>query len=432
VLITGGTGSLGSEVARWAIRGGAGHVLLVSRRGPDAPGAAELAAELTGLGGEVTIAACDAADSDALASVLDGIPERYPLTAVVHAAGVLDDCVVDKLTPERFRAVLRSKVDSAVALHELTKELDLTAFVLFSTFGASVGAAGQGNYVAANAFLDALAQQRHAAGLVATSIAWGPWAELGMAAGTGVGERMSRAGLTPLAPQLGLSSLRQVWQGAGPAVMIADIDWTRFLPAFTSARRSPLIGDLPEVLVQPAPAVAAGDGRDMRARLAELGGVERRKRLVELVGQHTAGVLNYSSTDEVRPGQSFKDFGFDSLIAVEFRNALGATTGLSLPATLIFDYPTPAALATYLDTRFAGDKPVGSQSVHAGIDKLRVLLATISLDHKERAGITARLRSTADEWQSAAESARADGAGEIESATAEELFDLLDDELGTS
>ncbi|WP_269859735.1 beta-ketoacyl reductase, partial [Streptomyces sp. RPT161] len=189
VLVTGGTGALGAEVARWLVRHGAGRVLLTSRRGMDAPGAVELQAELAATGVEVVIAACDVADRDALAELLAAIPAEQPLTGVIHAAGVLDDGVLDALTPERFEKVWQAKAASALNLHELTRELDLSAFVLFSSISGTLGSTGQANYAAANAYLDALAEQRRADGLVATSVAWGAWAA-GMAADEELERRM--------------------------------------------------------------------------------------------------------------------------------------------------------------------------------------------------------------------------------------------------
>ncbi|WP_154686113.1 beta-ketoacyl reductase, partial [Streptomyces himastatinicus] len=192
VLVTGGTGALGARVARWLVAAGAEHVVLSSRRGLDAPGAVELRDELSASGARVTVAACDVADRDALAELLASLPDELPLTAVIHTAGVLDDGVLDSLTPERFASVLRAKVDAAHHLDELTRDLDLSAFVLFSSITGSVGAAGQGNYAAANAYLDALAERRRAQGLPATSIAWGPWADGGMAADDALERRMRR------------------------------------------------------------------------------------------------------------------------------------------------------------------------------------------------------------------------------------------------
>ncbi|MYW49525.1 beta-ketoacyl reductase, partial [Streptomyces sp. SID161] len=181
VLVTGGTGGVGRHVARWLARAGAEHVVLASRRGPAVDGVAELGAEVAGLGSRLSVVACDVGDRGALAGLLERIAAEVPLSAVVHAAGVLDDGVLDGLSVERFEGVLRAKAEGAWHLHELTRGLDLSAFVLFSSFSATVGGAGQGNYAAANAYLDALAEVRRAEGLPATSIAWGPWAEDGMA-----------------------------------------------------------------------------------------------------------------------------------------------------------------------------------------------------------------------------------------------------------
>ncbi|AJC56292.1 type I polyketide synthase [Streptomyces sp. 769] len=352
VLITGGTGALGAQVAHWLAENGAAHLVLTSRQGEDAPGAAELAAELRGRGVEVTVAACDVADSGALGALLAGL-SGPPLTAVVHAAGVLEPGLLDTLTAEQTARVLRPKVDATRNLHELTRDLDLSAFVLFSSFASTVGAAGQGNYAAANAYLDALAEQRRADGLVATSVAWGPWAEAGMAADGAHEERLRRGGLPAMSPQLALAGLRDALGRTEPAVVVADVDWAAFGPAFTALRPSPLLdGLLPTRPV--AQSASAADGVPLVERLAKLPEGERGAVVGELVRGEVAAVLGYASADRVRPEQAFLELGFDSLTAVELRNRIAAATGLDLPATLTFDHPTLGALTDFLHAELVG------------------------------------------------------------------------------
>ncbi|MCC3770863.1 type I polyketide synthase, partial [Streptomyces sp. UNOC14_S4] len=364
VLVTGGTGALGGHVARWLVESGAEHLVLTSRRGLDAPGAAELRDELTALGAQVTVAACDVADRDALSGLLAGLPAELPLTAVVHAAGVLDDGVLDALTPERFATVLRAKAEAAANLDELTRDLDLSAFVLFSSISGTLGAAGQGNYAAANAFLDALAERRRAEGLPATSVAWGPWAEGGMAADEALEQRMRRAGVPPMDAGLAISALQQALDQDDAVLTVADVDWERFGPGFAAVRPSPLLSDLAEVRQSAARTVTttATDqpGKDVEPassfgrRLLGLGESERGAFLLDLVRGHVADVLGHAHADDVAADRPFREIGFDSLTAVELRNGLNAVTGLRLPATLIYDYPTPNALADHLLAELLG------------------------------------------------------------------------------
>ncbi|MEV4742846.1 type I polyketide synthase, partial [Streptomyces sp. NPDC049555] len=364
VLVTGGTGALGGHVARWLAEHGAEHLLLVSRSGPDAPGAGELRAELAALGTEATLAACDVADRDALAAVLAAVPEDRPLTAVFHTAGTVDDGVVDALTPQKFTAVLRAKATATRILHELTHDHDLAAFVLFSSTAGTLGAPGQGNYAAANAFLDAFAAHRRALGLPATALAWGPWAEAGMAGAAGVDTRVRRGGFTPMAPATALTALRHALEHDDTAVTVADVDWERYAGVFARSRPNPLIADLPELRRPAAPQAAtahapqSGDAAGaLRAQLAGLAESARPRFVLDLLRGHVAAVLGHSGGETVGADQPFTDLGFDSLTIVELRNSLTATTGLRLPATLVYDYPTPLALADFLLAELLGTLP---------------------------------------------------------------------------
>ncbi|EPH40675.1 putative Oleandomycin polyketide synthase, modules 5 and 6 [Streptomyces aurantiacus JA 4570] len=357
VLVTGGTGALGGHVARWLAREGAEHLVLTSRRGPDAPGAAELRAELEEHGARVTVAACDAADRQALARVLDGIPADAPLTAVVHTAGILDDGVVDGLTPERFDGVLRPKSPAATTLHELTRDLDLDAFVLYSSASGALGSAGQANYAAANAYLDALAEQRRADGLPATSIAWGTWDGAGLADTAVRSDRARRDGMPPMPPEPAVAALRDAVERGDAHVVVAAVDWDTFLPGFVAARPNPLFDALPEVRRRTADSAdgtpdtsgaATVTGPEWIRRLAPLPPAERDAALVTFVRSQAAAVLGHSAPDAVDPARAFRELGFDSLTAVELRNRVQAATGLRLPASLVFDYPNSAVLAAHL------------------------------------------------------------------------------------
>ncbi|MGK4578819.1 type I polyketide synthase [Kitasatospora sp. HPMI-4] len=352
VLVTGGTGALGAEVARWLARNGAEHLVLTSRRGLEAPGAVELRDELAELGATVTVAACDVADREALAELLATVE----VSAVFHTAGVLDDGVVDGLTPERFATVARPKVDAALNLHELTS--DLSAFVLFSSVAGVIGSAGQGNYAAANAFLDALAEQRRADGLAATSIAWGPWAGSGMATDRTLEERLHRGGLPAMARELGIAFLHRALSADDVTVTAADFVWERFAPSFVATRPSRLLDELPEARRAIDEAVgdrsATGGPTALTQRLAGLSEAERDTALLDLVRTNVATVLGYADPEGIEVGKAFRELGFDSLTAVEFRNLLATSTGLALPATVVFDYPSVRALADHLRSELLG------------------------------------------------------------------------------
>jgi len=395
-------------VARVLAGAGAEHLVLASRSGPDAPRAAVLRDELTALGAGVTIASCDVADRDAVARLLGEVP---PLTAVVHTAGVLDDGLLTDLTPERFAAVYRSKVTAAFVLDELTREQDLSAFVLFSSASGAVGNAGQANYAAANAVLDALAEQRCALGLPATSVAWGAWAGEGMVAGADSRE----AGVGALDPDLAVTALRRVVSGVAPTAVIADIDQARFVRSFAAARPSPLLSDLPRY------AELVGGDRDgesvtaaLRATLAELPEPAQLARVLDLVRTTTATVLGLPGPGAVRPRQAFKDIGFDSLAAIELRNALNAETGLGLPSTLVFDHPTPSALAEHVRSRLLPPAESVAESTsdvdHADI---RSLLATVSLADLREVGVLEPLLALAGRIRAGQDAAADDAIDEM-------------------
>ncbi|MGW5698206.1 SDR family NAD(P)-dependent oxidoreductase, partial [Streptomyces asiaticus] len=353
VLVTGGTGALGAHVARWLARAGAEHLLLVSRRGPEAAGVDELCAELRETGARVTVVACDVGDRDALAGVLAGVPEEFPLTAVVHAAGVLDDGVLDGLSVERFEGVLRAKSEAAWHLHELTRELDLSAFVLFSSFSGTVGAAGQANYAAANATLDALAEWRRGAGLPATSVAWGPWAAHGMA--EAVADRWRRHGLPAMDPESAVATLEQsVNHPAAAALIVADVEWDTLAGTMADTRSRRLLHDLTAHGSPDTPNEVTTTEGSLRRRLAGLGTAEQDRVLLEFVRSHVAAVLGHRRPGAIDADRAFKELGFDSLAAVTLRNRLNAATGLSLPSTLLFDHPTVTALVKLLRTEALG------------------------------------------------------------------------------
>ncbi|UKD51743.1 SDR family NAD(P)-dependent oxidoreductase [Amycolatopsis sp. FU40] len=368
VLVTGGTGALGARVARWLAGRGAEHLVLVSRRGQAAPGAAELEAELAALGVRATIVAGDVADRAAAADLLD----RFPVDGIVHAAGVLDDGVVTSLTPARMNEVLRAKATAAVNLHELTRDRDLRMFALFSATSAVVGTPGLGNYAPGNAFLDALAGHRRANGLVATSIAWGPWADGGMAEGE-VGEVFRRHGVPEMAPDLALAALDQALSDDETNLVVADIAWERFRVAFTATRPSPLLADLPDVR-QPEQAAADPDEASFAQRLTSVPETEQDRFLLDAVRTQAAIVLGHSGPEEVEPRQALKDLGFDSVTAVELRNRLNTVTGLRLPATLVFDYPTPVAIAGYLRAELLGaESPAEAPAVARSEEPLAIV-----------------------------------------------------------
>ncbi|MEV0005528.1 type I polyketide synthase [Micromonospora sp. NPDC050980] len=348
VLVTGGTGAIGGHVARWLADRGTPHVLLLSRGGPDAPGTRDLAAELSSDTTTVTVAACDVADRAALAAVLAAVPADRPLTAVVHAAGAADSAPLAEVDPAGFAATVRAKVAGAAHLHALTADQPLERFILISSVAGVWGGGGQGAYSAGNAYLDALAEHRRGDGLAATAIAWGAWASAGMAAGDDSAAYLIRRGLVPMEPAPAVAALAAAVDAGAADLVVADVDWPRFAPGFQSARRSALLADLPEAAVAAGPE-AAPAGSTLLADLAAAEPGERARLVLATVLTEAAEVLGHSGADAVEVERAFDDLGFDSVTAVELSGRLNARTGIRLPATLIFDYPTPAALAAHIE-----------------------------------------------------------------------------------
>ncbi|GAA1934578.1 hypothetical protein GCM10009753_79790 [Streptantibioticus ferralitis] len=377
-LVTGGTGGLGGYVARWLVERGAEHVMLLSRRGPEAPGAAELQAELESAGAKVSVLAGDVADRAAVTEVFAGIPADLPLRTVVHTAGILHEpLAVETLPLAKLHETLRAKVTGALLLDELTAGLKLDAFVLFSSGAASWGGSGQGGYAAGNACLDSLAEYRRSQGRTATSIAWGTWAEVGMAAAnTGNSDYLMRLGVLPMQPEPAITAMQRVLEDDETTVTVSDMDWSKFAPAFSLARPSRLFALLPEAGPGVAEPGADSDATAFAGRMAAMPADARRNHLTALVRDHAAAVLGHSSGADVDPGLAFREAGFDSLTAVELRNRLQAVTGLALPATLVFDYPNPAKLADLLEGMVGGaagepDEEIRRKLLSVPLTKLR-------------------------------------------------------------
>ncbi|MEV6945299.1 type I polyketide synthase [Streptomyces sp. NPDC051172] len=348
VLVTGGTGGVGAHVARDLATRGADHLLLVSRRGPAAPGADALHAELTELGARVTIAACDVADGTALRALLGNIPAESPLTTVIHAAGVLDDGTLDTLDTARLATLMRVKVTAARALHEATAALELTDFVVFTSLMGVLGSAGQGNYAAANAALDALVAQRRAVGLPGTAIAWGAWAGGGLVE-AGTAERLKSLGIAAMDPEDAVRAYSAALANGDDLAVVADVDWDRFQQA-VALPGTALLSALHSGTAEAAP---APQERPVRGELAALPAGERARYVTDLVRTHAAAVLRHRAGSDIPASRAFAELGFDSLTAVELRNRIGAATGLRLPATVLFDHPTPQSLVAHLLSELA-------------------------------------------------------------------------------
>ncbi|OBH04148.1 polyketide synthase [Mycobacterium sp. E2699] len=438
-LITGGTGMAGSALARHLVeRYRVSHLMLVSRGGERADGAAELAAELREAGASVSVVACDVGDRDAVAGLLAAVPSDRPLRGVFHAAGVLDDGLIASLTPDRLDTVLRAKVAGAWNLHELTKDLNVPAFVMFSSMAGIVGAPGQGNYAAANSFLDGLASYRRAQGLAGLSVAWGLWEEASAMTrhlGDKDRARMSRSGLAPLSSRQAMQLLDDALAADRPVLVAARLDTAAMgdgamlppiLRGLATRRSRRVIADA---------ATTAASTSELRARLHGLTAEQRHRELVDVVCGNAATVLGHATAD-VNADSAFQDLGFDSLTAVELRNRLKTATGLTMAPTVIFDHPTPSALAEHLDAQLAetpvDDRPDRMARFNDVARELQALIDQPGWSPDEKARLTARIETLL-----AASSAPVPelDPGELfddslDTATESELFAILDEEVG--
>ncbi|MEW1866186.1 SDR family NAD(P)-dependent oxidoreductase, partial [Streptomyces sp. NPDC088194] len=461
VLVTGGTGALGGHVARHLAALGAPHLLLTGRRGPDAPGARELAAELTALGTRVTVAACDLGDRTALADLLARVPAEYPLTAVVHTAAVVDDALLMSLTADQLQRSLRAKAQAARHLDELTRDLPLDAFVLFSSFAGVTADAGQGGYAPGNAYLDALALRRRALGLPALSVGWGHWAgDSGLEGGEVIAHRLHRFAMESMDPRRAVRALERAVAGDSGHLVIADVDFDRFDAGSVGVRPTRLFLGLPGYrrAVRPAAgepaATPAETGSGFRDRLAKTAAADRTALVRDLVLRQLAAVLGHADAGEISATRLFRELGIDSLTAVEFRNRLGAATGLRLPVGVVFDHPTPEALAAHVLTELAvhaepsADGPGpdegaetetgsvsgsgsgfgfgGSLPVEVELDRLEA--AVDRLDAPSSAAVAGRLRALLARLPDAP--AAENGDALASATTAEEVLGLIQERFG--
>ncbi|MEU0538035.1 type I polyketide synthase, partial [Amycolatopsis tolypomycina] len=432
VLLTGGTGSIGGRVGTWLAGRGAERVVLTSRSGPSAPGVADLAADIAGSGSRVDIACCDLADRDEVSGLLGTIAATGPaLTSVLHSANTAYLSRLDSTDVAGLAASLGAKAAGARWLDELTADLDLDAFVLFSSISATWGSNDHGAYAAGNAYLDALAEDRRARGLPGTSIAWGVWDTRDWGAvdavldqqrpGSVTPARLVRQGMNFLDPDRALTALGQVLDDDETFIALADVDWARFAPVFSAARERPLLDLIPEA--RESEEDTQDDG-ELAARLAAASPAEGLRIVTELVRTHAAAVLGHDGTGEVPATRAFRELGFDSLTAVELRTRLGAATGVKLPATVVFDYPNAAVLGEHVWTLLGG-----AGTGHAAtLDELDRLAASLTpADDAARAEIAARLDALARRFRSRPEADQADES--LQAATADEMFALLEDEL---
>ncbi|HEX6688722.1 MAG TPA: SDR family NAD(P)-dependent oxidoreductase, partial [Solirubrobacterales bacterium] len=443
VLITGGISGLGALIARHlAENHGARQLLLVSRRGPEATGAEKLKAELEELGAEVRVAACDVSDRSALEQLFESIPAEHPLGAIVHSAGTIDDGVLDSIDPERLQRTMAPKATAAWHLHELSKELELSQFIVFSSAAGLLGGAAQANYAAANVFLDALAALRRSRGLAATSMAWGLWDQQSSMAGEleagldGNEELIERAmnqirqrlGFEAMAPEQGLELFDASRELGDSLLAPVNFDLAALRARAETGNLAPILRGLVRVQVSREVQQAS-----LAQRLLDVPEDEREAAVLDLVRSNVAVVLGHESAAEVEPERAFQEMGFDSLAAVELRNRLNAVTGLALGATAVFDYPNPAALAEHLLGEVGGvesEDALREGEVKELLGKLETTLSSLEPDGdvRERAGT--RLRALLVSLSGSDSPGGDDAADDLAAMSHEEMFELIDEEFG--
>lgn len=418
VLISGGTGDLGRLVARHLVdRHGLRNLILASRQGPQAPGVEQLEAELGELGASVRVVSCDVADREQLSALLDSIPSEYPLRGIVHTAATLEDGVIGSLTHERVDHVLAPKLDGAWNLHQLTEHLDLSAFVLFSSIMGVLGGPGQANYAAANTFLDALAAHRRAQGLPGISMAWGGWVQTGIVDRLEEADRArsARLGIGGLSNQEGLELLDAAQVVDRALLVPMRLDTATLRAQARAGVTSPLL----RKLIRVPSREARHASESLARRLAGTPAQEREGVLLEVVRGEVAIVLGHASTSAVNPKSSFKQLGFDSLGAVELRNRLNTATGLRLPSTLVFDYPTPIVVASHILTQMFADE----QDLDLNEAEIRKALASVPLDRIRELGLLDILLNLAGSESANPEPKSGDGVKPIDTMDVQELVE---------
>jgi acyl transferase domain-containing protein len=432
VLVTGGTGAVAAHLARWLARQGAPRLILMSRSGPGAPGADTLADELERIGAAVDIIAGDITDRAALTAALDRIPAEHPLTAVFHAAGVNEETAVRDLDVETFARVIEAKVAGADALREvLTERRESASLVFFSSGAGTWGAGAQGAYAAGNAYLDALVEHSRGEDVPVTAIAWGAWAESGMASGE-AGRRFDRLGVASMAPDLATEALGQALAAGETGLVVADVDWARFYPNFAVARPRPLLHDIPAVAsllsAEEAFSSPAPEG-ELAAKLAAMSSRDQHEALLDLVRLQAAAVLGHLDTDRIRPDRAFRDAGFDSLTAVDLRSRLNQVTGSRLSATAVFNHPTPSLLAGHMRELLLGTE----NRVLDTIAALESELTAISDDQGLMSEVCTRLEKLVSATRSGQMiTVDPTDASDLMDATDDEVFGILRDEFGIS
>jgi acyl transferase domain-containing protein len=432
IMITGGTTPAGWQLARWLAASGAARLLLTTNEAVSTGSVAALAAELAALGADASITACEITDRGDLACVLAAVPASQPLTAVFHTAGSPGEAELSAIGLPEFAGMLEEKVAGAANLDELLTGYQLDAFVLFSSISAIWGSRGQAGYAAADAYLDALAERRKSRGLAATSIAWGPWNDVAVgnqAQDQALREQLNRSGLGGMATGPALAVLRKALDHDETDLVAAEVDWERFLPLFMSARRWPLFDELSGPATAQTREDDASTRQALARKLADRAPDEAVRVIENMVLEHVSAVLGLGSTADIMTGRPFRELGFESVSAVDLRNRLATATGLPLPATLVFDHPTPAELAAYLYAEIGSG--AGTASAMAELDRLESCVADAAFDARERPALVARLRTLLARLDEAGPPPRTAAVAEkIQTASDDEMFAFIDGELG--